>query len=116
MRRFTTSTNSRIGAPSWNQLSSQLNNGAFQVSEGDDWLDQCVHPFANLDVSDPSDLIRTYQLLEQPSGMCMVHVNCAYKECGPFLEYELSYNSSVYTDDILKSAKGLDLPDATIHP
>ena len=118
VRRFTTSTNSRIGAPSWNQLSSQLSNGAFQVSEVDDWLDQCVHPFAaNLNVSDPSDLIRTYQLLEEPSGMCMVHVNCAYKECeGPFLEFGFSYNSSVYTDYILKSAKGLDLPDATVHP
>lgn len=117
--RFTASTEARIGPPSWRQLSSQLSEGAFKVSKADDWLDQCVHPFADIDLSDRSKWLSSYQLFEQPSGMCMIHVNCAYKGCrGPFLGYSsYSYNSSEYSDDMLTSANnGLDLPDATVHP
>jgi len=118
--RLTTSTKERIDAPSWNQLSSQLSEGAFQVSKPDDWLAQCVRPFADLDLSDPlTAKISNYQLLNQPSGMCMVQGNCAYKECeGPFSgsTTRQTYNSAEYTDHMLKTTEGLDLPDVTVHP
>ena len=124
--RLTTSTKERIGAPSWNQLSSQLSEDAFQVSKPNDWLTQCIHPFADLNFTDATTLkVSNYQLLEQPSGMCMCHAVCAYKECvGPFknpyyprtvLQYD-SYDSAKYTDESLKNAEGLDLPDAIVHP
>jgi len=118
--KLTKSAKAGIGPHNWNQLSSRLSEGAFQVSKTDDWLTQCIHPLADRDLSKTLEH-SVYQLIEEPSGMCMAHANCAYKACeGPFsspqLVWPFTYSSAEYTDESLKKAKGLDLPDATVHP
>ena len=81
----------------WQDLTPNLSNEEiFQESNVDDWLEQCVHPFADLDpamaMAFPSS---NYQLFEQSSGLCTDIVVCAYEECsGPF--YDL--HSSGFTD------------------
>lgn len=112
---------SEEAAPSWDELASQLSSeDAFQMSDIDDWIRQCVRPFADLDLSIPSNMISNYDLFEKPSGLCMVHVNCAYEGCqGPFpgsWPPANTYNSSVYTDTGWKTSGSLALPDATVHP
>lgn len=61
--------------PDWENLKSTLGD-AFQLSQVDDWIDQCVIPFADVDVP-----VSNYQLFEQTSGLCMNQVSCAYEYC-----------------------------------
>ena len=116
----------------YDQLKSKLSSeNAFQVSQVDDWVEQCVRPFADLPITPDTNIdlnnapgsfvVSNYQLFLQPSGLCCAHVNCAYEKCntGPYpLSFPMNtYNSSVYPDELWKSDdNSLDLPDAVVHP
>jgi FAD/FMN-containing dehydrogenase len=120
--------------PPWGDLATNLTTDSLQVTETDnlvdDWLDQCVHPFADLDIisadGGTDHPVSNHQLYNETSGLCMAHVFCAYKECnaGRFTEAYAganSYNSTLLTDDIWKNPekknwKGLNLPAAVVHP
>lgn len=119
--------------PPWDDLATKLSTDSLQVTETDnlldDWLDQCVHPFADLNLTyyGGTDYpVSNHQLYNETSGLCMVHVFCAYKECnaGRFTRAYSGisvYNSTLLTDDIWKNPEkknwnSLDLPAAVVHP
>ena len=97
----------------WEQLESRLSKDSFQVSNVDDWIEQCIHPFMDT----KPDAVSNYQLFEQPSGLCQAHASCGYQLCGgPFQSRAKTYDATVYTDEVWKSDDTLDLPDAVVHP
>lgn len=104
----------------WDELASSLGSKeSFQIAQVDDWLDQCVSPFADLV---PPQVVSNYQLFEQPSGMCMDIVTCAYENCdGPVeglypKDPTNTFSSSEHPRDEWKSYEGLNLPAAVVHP
>jgi len=106
--------------PSWDQLASSLSNPSdFQISQSNDWIDQCVEPFA--DKATPTGL-SNYQLFMKPSGLCTAHLSCSYEECnGPFPKDgenigKSTYDQSSYTDEMFISDDKLNLPDGVVHP
>jgi len=121
--------------PPWDDLATKLSTDSLQVTVTDnlldDWLDQCVHPFADLNLTSyggTDHLVSNHQLYNETSGLCMVHVFCAYKECnaGRFTSAFVNsgnnfYNSTLLTDDIWKNPEkknwnSLNLPAAVVHP
>ncbi len=127
---------------SWDDLKSSLSiDATFQVSNVDDWYDQCITPFADLnlpiplgpcDKSDPEsaascqDPVSNYQLFPQPSGLCMAAANCGYERCmgGPFGKQSApfipsTFNSTTYPKEQWTQGDAmleLDLPDVVVHP
>lgn len=131
--------------PPWTELSNELyDEKSFQVTKVDDWFEQCVAPFdfnglnAKLPVSN-------YMLIDQPSGLCMDAVLCAYTNCtfaesyleligelilwgelGYLLYNPPSYKvpevvpefpelSYLFSDEYWKTKPRLNLPDAVVH-
>ncbi len=123
---------------SWDGLLSSLSHeDSFVTPNVDDWYDQCVKPFGDLDLSptfssvfgdvcsaDGVDCpVSNYQLLLQPSGLCMGALVCGYKKCtgGPDAEFWTllragSFNSSIYPAEQWKYDERLDLPKGVVHP
>eukprot|EP00551_Chaetoceros_affinis_P007584 CAMPEP_0203663894 /NCGR_PEP_ID=MMETSP0090-20130426/1393_1 /ASSEMBLY_ACC=CAM_ASM_001088 /TAXON_ID=426623 /ORGANISM="Chaetoceros affinis, Strain CCMP159" /LENGTH=772 /DNA_ID=CAMNT_0050526939 /DNA_START=221 /DNA_END=2539 /DNA_ORIENTATION=+ len=123
---------------SWDDLKSSLSNDAtFQVSNVDDWFDQCIAPFADLNLpipfgpcdksisdSDCDDPVSNYQLYPQPSGLCMAAANCGYKKCegGPFGKQTSSAGPAIFNstqfpkEQWTEDDTNLDLPDVVVHP
>ncbi len=113
---------------SWSDLFDALSDGTYsktwlqqnKVSEvQSDWLDQCMRPFAG-----DEGMISNWDLMDQPSGLCMNTASCAYSKCTgplynatfPALPSEDSYDPTVMTDEILLSDESLNLPFVVIHP
>ena len=58
------SASAKGDTPHWDELEAKLSSkDIFQVSNLDDWIDQCVAPFADLTIP-PDDKVSTYQLFE----------------------------------------------------
>ena len=84
----------------WEQLESRLSKDSFQVSNVDDWIEQCIHPFKDTE----PDAVSNYQLFEESSGLCQAHASCGYQLCGgPFQFRAAKYDATVYTDEVWKS-------------
>ena len=123
---------------SWDDLASNLSTDAtFQVSSPSDWFDQCIRPFADLNlyggncVEDESvDCpVSNYQFINQPSGLCMAAATCGYEKCmsGPtypelsfiaaiFVAPPVAFNSTMYPKQDWLNDEKLDLPEAVVHP
>ena len=97
---------------SWEDLKSNLSTEAtLHISSFDDWFDQCIDPFADLNLSPIPGLcvtddsidcpVSNYQFIGQPSGLCMGVATCGYKECdfqgdGTWFNGQLIFDSTLF--------------------
>ena len=118
----------------WTDLLPTLSNGSYSnihndpFVKTDDWLNQCMRMFED-DGTRPVLPLSNWNLMDQPSGLCMNTASCAYENCtGPIMDsmitpqdfiniiFSYRYNSSVITDDMLVNDDRLNLPKLVVHP